>query len=99
MKIVDEDQIPEGAVQIHLYDVQNVLRPRGHMLKESIGVYLLERLQSAYESWTDPKYGDNPSEVELMEILHRNMMEEVNGAYAEFIKKTFNTRNKDDSTT
>lgn len=87
MKIVSPDQIPKGAVQIHLYDVKNVLRPRGHMQKESIGVYLLDRLEGSFESWTDPKYGDNPTEEELLKLLHKNLMEEVNGAYQEFIKR------------
>ena len=84
--------IPKDAVQIHMYDVKNVLRPRGHMKKESIGEYILEKLEACYEGWTDPKYGDNPTEDELLQLLHTNMVEEVDGAYAEFIRKLLEKR-------
>ncbi len=80
-------KLPKGAVRIHLYDFSNVLRPRGHMKKESLGDYLLERLHSAHESWTDPEYGDNPDEIPLLKILQRNMKEEVDGAWKKFIKQ------------
>lgn len=79
--------IPKGAVQVHLYALSNVLRPRGHMKKESIGVTILERLEGAYESWTDPKMGDNPHESALLEFLKQNLQQEVDGAWEEFIKR------------
>ena len=81
------NNIPKGAVQIHLYNCSNVLRPRGHMKKESIGVTVLERLEGTYESWTDPQYGDNPDEYALLEILKQNLQQEVEGAWKEFIKR------------
>ena len=87
-------EIPEGAIQVHLYDVKNVLRPRGHMKKESIAEYLLEKLEGAYESWTDKKYGDNPTEDELLQLLHTNMVEEVDGAYMEFVKRLLEKRSQ-----
>ena len=80
-------KIPEGAKQIHLYNSRNVLRPRGHMEKESIGVYMLERLLSTYESWTNPKYADNPDEATLIKLLQQNMKEEMDGAFREFIRR------------
>lgn len=79
------NNIPKGAVQIHLYNLSNVLRPRGHMKKESIGLTVLERLLSTHESWTDPKMGDNPDESALLEILKQNLQQEVEGAWKEFI--------------
>ncbi len=79
--------LPKGAVEIHLHKCSNVLRPRGHMEKESIGVTILERLEGTYESWTDPKYGDNPHESALLEILKQNLQQEVEGAWKEFIKR------------
>lgn len=79
--------IPPDAVPIHLYEFSNVLRPRGHMEKESIGIYILERLISSYESWTDPKYGDNPDTTTLIKLLQDNMKEEMDGAWREFIKR------------
>lgn len=78
---------PRGSKQLHLYNSCHVLRPRGHMEKESIGVYILERLLNTYESWTNPKYGDNPDEALLLKLLQRNMKDEVDGAFREFIKQ------------
>ena len=57
------------------------------MKKESIGVTILERLEGAYESWTDPKMGDIPDESALIEILKQNLQQEVDGAWEEFIKR------------
>ncbi len=67
-----------AAVQIHLYDSSDVLRPRGHMEKESVGLDLLERLRACYESWTDKKYGDNPDKSTLIKLLQDNLNEEAN---------------------
>ena len=86
-ELLTASNLPKGAIQIHLYNCSNVLRPRGHMKKESIGVTVLERLESAYESWTDPQYGDNPDESALLEILKQNLQQEVEGAWKEFIKR------------
>ena len=84
---MEDPKIPEGAILVHLYDYKNVLRPRGHMEKESIGPQLLERLLSCYESWTDKKYGDNPEVSMLISQLQKNLKEEVDGAWREFIKR------------
>jgi hypothetical protein len=80
-------EIPKGAKQLHLYDVCHVLRPRGHMEKESLGAYILEKLLNTYESWTNPKYGDNPDKSTLLKLLQQNMKDEVDGAWREFIKQ------------
>ncbi len=58
----DKNSIPEGAIRIHLYSYHNVLKPRGSMDKESIGLLICERLIDTYEDWTNPEHGDNPSE-------------------------------------
>ena len=73
------------GVRVHLYNVENVLRPRGHMKKESIGLYIKEKLHDAYESWSDPECGDSIDPEKLMELLHKNLTEEVNGAFRDFI--------------
>jgi len=86
MKIIDAGDIPEGAVRIHLYDFKKVLMPRGSMKKESIGPYLLERLQNSYEDWTDPLYGDNPSVSELLEYLYTNLIGEVEKSWLAFVE-------------
>jgi len=85
VKVIHE--MPDNAVQLHLYDYSDVLRPRGHMKKESIAEYVLEKLISCHESWTDPKYGDNPDESTLINFLRQNMKEEMDGAWNEFINR------------
>ena len=76
-----------AAVQVHLYDSSNVLRPRGHMEKESIGVNVLEKLLDYYESWTDKKYGDSLDPSPLIALLQTNLKEETEGAFREFLKR------------
>lgn len=82
-----KDVIPKGAIKIHLYPFKNVLRPRGSMQKESIGLVIYERLTSAFEDWSDPEYGDNPRPSELLERLKRNLIEEVDAAWKKFEAK------------
>lgn len=79
--IVELKGLPEGTVRIHLYDSKRVLMPRGSMKKESIGLYLYERLMDSYEDWTDAKYGDNPTEEELLDSLRKNLDHEVECAW------------------
>lgn len=83
---MDTDNKPS---RIHLYDVKNVLMPRGSMMKESFGLYLLERLQSSYDSWTDPQFGDNPDEYELLQLIHNNLIGEVDKVWINFIENNF----------
>jgi hypothetical protein len=64
------------------------------MEMESIGIYILERLLAAHESWTDPKYGDNPDEAALIRLLRRNLKDEANGAFMEFIKQINTSKEK-----
>jgi hypothetical protein len=83
--ILNEDEIPPGAVQIHLYNWRNVLMPRGPMKKESLHEYILEKLLSYFESWVDPKYGDNPDVLDLANQLHANMLTQADSAWNSFI--------------
>jgi len=89
-----DGKIPKGAVRVHLYNVQNVLRPRGEKLqKESLSLYIYDRLNGVYENWTNLEYGDNPIKKDLIEIIRRNLEEEVQIAWNEFkenIKETDN---------
>ena len=81
------DGLKDGSIKlIHLSKWENVLMPRGSMKKESIGVYILERLKGSYEGWTDPEYGDNPSEADLMLQLHKNLVSEAAEAWGEFVQ-------------
>lgn len=75
------------AIQVHLYEFSDVLRPRGHMEKESIGLDILTHLLAYYESWTDKKYGDNPDKSTLIKLLRDNLKEEAEGAFREFLKR------------
>lgn len=70
-------EVPPDAVRIHLYDHSNILRPRGRMKKESLSLHILERLKNCYESWSDPKYGDNPPIKDLKKIIESNLLQEV----------------------
>ncbi len=86
-KIAQElENLPKRS-QLHVYYPEDVLRPRGHMKKESIGQYILDRLEGAYESWTDERYDDNPHELSLLVQLHKNLMEEADGAWKQFTEK------------
>ncbi len=88
---VIKGRIPEGAVRVHLYSPERVLRPRGSLKKESLSEYLLERLTNSYEDWTDEDYGDNPSKLKLLELLKENLDQEVRIAWREFmLQNTFN---------
>ena len=75
----------DGAIGIHLYHYKNVLKPRGSMEKESLGLIIYERLAGNYEDWTNPKYGDNPKENELLKQLKKNLFGEVETAWKKFI--------------
>ena len=85
VKVISGKVLPPEAVRVHMYNVENVLRPRGHMKKESIGLAVLDRLNSCYEEWTTSEYGDNPSKEELLQFLERNLQQEVVGAWKEFL--------------
>lgn len=82
-----EEKIPEESVQVHLYNVDWVLKPRGPMQKESLSLYIYEKLKEIYESWTDPKHGDNPDPKILIEILKKNLIEETTIAWDDFVKE------------
>lgn len=77
-------KLSKNSVKVHLYDVTDVLKPRGSMKKESIGAYLLQRLEDAHESWTDKSYGDIPTEDELRVLLVNNLNSEVTSALDTF---------------
>ena len=47
--------IPDGAIRIHLYPCRNVLKPRGSMKKESLGLVIYDRLISTFEDWENKK--------------------------------------------
>ena len=49
--IKKKNSIPDGAIRIHLYPCRNVLKPRGSMKKESLGLVIYERLVSTFEDW------------------------------------------------
>ena len=81
------DSIPKGAVKIHIYHFKNVLKPRGSMQKESLGLGIYERLTAIFEDWTDPGYGDNPETSYLMIQLRENLMTEVEAAWMKFMNE------------
>ena len=84
-----QGKIDRGEIkEVHLYNPENILRPRGGVLqKESLGLTILEKLISYYESWTDPRYEDNPDENELLRIMQRNLSQEVEAAWDAFMEE------------
>ena len=80
-----KNPIPDGAIRIHIYPFRNVLKPRGSMKKESLGLAIYERLVSTFEDWSNLEYGDNPSEEELLKQLRKNLLSEVEVAWDKFI--------------
>lgn len=73
--------------QIHLYPVKNILKPRGSMKKESLGLSLLERLSNIFESWTGEKYADAPNTEDLIKIMEQNLHSETEAAWQAFMEK------------
>jgi hypothetical protein len=78
------NQLPPGAIQIHLGGYTNCLAPRGSMEKESLSFAIFERLISNLEHWTDEKYGDNPDPYELIDSLIKQSRDELEAALHRF---------------
>lgn len=90
-KITDPDEIRNmirKGTQIHFYDQKNILRPRGgEMEKESLSLSIYEKLESAFESWTDKKYGDALSRAGAIKQIEKNAKEEFETAMKAFKQK------------
>ena len=96
IKVVkDIKDIPEDAVQMHLYDWKNALMPRGSRQKESIYEVIYPRVVEVFESFTDPQYGDNPNPYELLNIMHINLNGEMNNAWSDFMKQAIIEKKSD----
>jgi hypothetical protein len=90
-------KLPKGAILLHLYHPENVLRPRGGKLqKESLSLKILENLRAAFESWTDPKYGDSLTKEELFSLLSRNLSQEVYFAWDKFLDEIKHQQNQEE---
>jgi len=86
-KAIPIDKVPKGAIRVHLYNYKNVLKPRGSSMdKESLSLRIYEDLMSAFESWSDPIYGDNPPGAELIKQLRSNFHSEVKAAWTAFLQ-------------
>jgi hypothetical protein len=84
LQVVTIDKVPADAVRVHMYNARDMLRPRGTMQKESLGAYVKDRLDGAFETWTNPNYGDSIEPGLALCVLHQNMMEEINAAFGQF---------------
>jgi len=89
MKFIPKEELDKliksgQAKRIHLYNCQDMLRPRGAMKKESLSLYLFELLNSIYHDWTNIEYNDSPPKEILMTMLTKNLKEEVGIAIKEF---------------
>ena len=54
------------------------------MKKESLSLYIFERLQGELEGWTDPAYADSLTIEEAKKQILDNLEEEVQAAKIEF---------------
>lgn len=94
-KVTDEggleplSELPEGAVPVHSILPGDILRPRGSLEKESISLYLQERLRAEWVSWTDPKYDDSMEKVHAWQQICKNLMEEVEIAVTSLATELF----------
>ena len=75
--------------KIHLYNFCNLLRPRGSMEKESLSLYLKEKLHSVFHDWTDPRHIDSQDSYVVENKLIENLREEVELAIREFQNNIF----------
>lgn len=79
--------IPKEAQLVHLYNVENILRPRGSMEKESLSQHIYEKLMWLFPHWSNPKYADSiTDERELLHLIQKNLHEEVEIAVETFLE-------------
>ena len=71
---------------VHLYNPTDMLRPRGTGEKESISLYISERLNNCFEDWTDLKYSDSLGDDETIRILIMNLISETENAINTFLE-------------
>ncbi len=81
----EKEPEPE-RLKTHHYSFATVLRPRGPMKEQSLGLLILEALQVEYEHFTSPDFADNPDEKRLALALQTNLFDEVRRAWTEFKK-------------
>ncbi|MFW9871491.1 MAG: hypothetical protein ACFFG0_00105 [Candidatus Thorarchaeota archaeon] len=91
LKLIPKEEIEKAikdgkAKQIHLYPLENILKPRGSLQKESIGLRIFEKLLSNLIHWNDPKYADKPHYKDLLQKLRENLDDEVLMAWTEFLR-------------
>ena len=62
-----EERLKNGETfeRVHFNPMDNILKPRGSMQKNSIGEYMFEKLLSTFEHWTDSRFSDNPQLMNL----------------------------------
>lgn len=78
-------QLQQGkAKRQHLYDIRNILRPRGPMQKESLSLEIYRVLRDTFEYWSRPEYGDSVTAEKLVPLLKHNLEQEVAVAWKRF---------------
>jgi hypothetical protein len=73
--------------KVRLGSVKTILRPRGSMEKESIGLTIFERLESAIDWWTRNDYIDTPPLLETLATAKNNLYEEVEAAWNKLLSQ------------
>jgi|WetSurSiteA1Bulk_404760.scaffolds.fasta_scaffold01237_4 hypothetical protein len=73
--------------KIRLGSVETILKPRGSMEKESIGLTIFERLEAAIDWWTRRDYEETPSLFEVLATAKKNLDLEVEGAWNKILSQ------------
>ena len=73
--------------KIRFGNVKNILKVRGSMEKESIGLTIFERLDAAIDWWTRGDYADTPTLLEVLTSAKKNLDEEVKAAWIKVIQR------------
>lgn len=77
----------EKVEKIRLGSIETILRPRGSMEKESLGLTIFERLDSAIGWWTRSDYAETPPLSEVLAAARENLLDEVAAAWGNILVK------------
>lgn len=72
--------MPPQAKKVHMGSPDAALAPRGTLQKNSLSLYIYDKLRELHELWTDSQYSDSASDDEMVGILEKALESEVEQA-------------------
>jgi len=72
--------MPPTARRVHILPPEGALRPRGTLQKNSLSAEILQKLQDAHTTYTDPEFSDSLENDAVIGVLEQNLEEEVRAA-------------------